>query len=58
MKKNEKLLTARIGIALIGIALITFALVLYHEHGDSLYQQVENALAHSMNSMDNKVAGQ
>ena len=57
MKKSERLLTARIGIALIGIALITLVLVLYHEHGDSLYQQVEQALAQSMNRMDTTVAG-
>ena len=57
MKKSEKLLTARIGIALLGITLITLVLVLYHEHADTLYQQVEQALAQSMNNMDNTVAG-
>ena len=58
MEKSEKLITARVLVGLISIAIITLALLLYNEYSDFLYQQVETALAQSMNSMDGKVAGQ
>lgn len=56
MNTTERLLTARVIVALSLMAIITLVLIIYHEYSSEIVKEVEVVLASSLENFDNTLA--